>query len=85
MRHALIERSTGKVVNVIEAPKDWEVAQNLQVIATDVGNPGDTWDGAEFIRPPLPQRVPTPRELYEATGTTQEKLDVIAQRLGLKE
>lgn len=59
MRKAIVENATGKVVNVIELPPGWAAgnpsywqppAGHTVVDATLGGSPGDTWDGAQFVR-----------------------------------
>lgn len=61
MRKALIETTTGKVLNVIEWQPDssWPVPVGCQLIdAANNGSPGDTWDGTKFI--PVPPVITEP-------------------------
>ncbi len=51
-RKALVNNSTGLVVNVIEHENDsdWSIPDDHSLInAVDKGGPGDTWDGNSFI------------------------------------
>lgn len=56
MKKAVIENSTGLVVNVIElndawtgAESEWQPPKNHSVIDALDCQPGDTWDGTSFI------------------------------------
>ncbi len=53
-RKALINDSTGFVVNVIEHEddSDWTIPNGHSLIdAVGKGGPGDTWNGNNFIKP----------------------------------
>lgn len=61
MRKALVEISTGLVVNIIEHEddSDWQVPVGHElVLAEDIGSPGDTWDGTQFISVPIVPGIP---------------------------
>ena len=54
MRKAVVRDSDGFVENVIEikAKANWPTPEGRHLVkATKSGSPGDTWDGANFIRP----------------------------------
>jgi hypothetical protein len=61
MRHALINSSTGMVVNVImldpevqaDPKRAWPVPDGHEVVASDTAHPGDHWDGTKFTTPPV--------------------------------
>ena len=61
MKRALIETSSGLVVNWIEIEEgsQWEAPEGHHLHATDGGGIGDTWDGLQFISPPQEEFVPT--------------------------
>ena len=75
MRKALIENTTGLVVNMVEAGADWKPPVGHAVIAPGTGNIGDTWDGAKFVTPPpSPEQVArTKREEARARAITAIK------------
>lgn len=53
-RKALVEDSTGLVVNVIEIEdsSNWPIPNgHFLIVATDKGGTGDTWNGSDFIIP----------------------------------
>lgn len=76
MKHTILD-ADGTVTRLIE----WD--GNAELSLPD-GHSVRRYQSGDYV--PVPERQgPTPRELYEAAGTTQAKLDVIAQRLGLKE
>jgi hypothetical protein len=59
MKKAIVERSTGIVLNVIELEPDndgtfnhWQTPDGCDLIDSDGAGPGWTWDGAIFSRPP---------------------------------
>lgn len=61
MRRALIESSTGKMVNVIEIEADsiWQPPEGCELLDeanSQQASPGDTWDGTNFI--PAPEPIP---------------------------
>lgn len=58
MRIAIIE--DGKVTGVLLAREGWE-ANFPNGVESDTANVGDTWDGAQFIPPPMP--APTADDL----------------------
>lgn len=51
MRYAIVK--DGVVVNALalDDPEGWPLGDGEQLIATDEGSPGDTWDGVKFTRP----------------------------------
>lgn len=62
-RKALIEESTGKVVNVVEFEDgafNWQPPIGHKLMEAANGSPGDTWDGTKFI-----PREPTPEQIAE--------------------
>jgi len=82
MRFAVVD-SNGLVVNVIEAPDDWEV-EGHTFVQTDVGGPGDTYDAqAEAFTPVKVVSEPSAREQYEAAATPAERMAILAKELGL--
>jgi len=58
-RHAIIEQSTGHVLNVCEWDGDetkWKPDPGCFAVRSDVASPGDAYDGVTFTRPePTPQ------------------------------
>lgn len=69
MKKALIEITTGKVVNVILAEADWAPPAGYTVKPADHTSVGDTWDGQKFIAapPPLPDpKMEARRRLIDA-------------------
>ena len=56
MRKALIEISTGKVVNVLIVESDgvFVAPQGFTLQDAGTGGPGDTWNGTVFAAAPLP-------------------------------
>ena len=55
MRKAIIQENDGLVVNVVEIefPTDWQPPPGCYCIDAGDASPGDTWNGEEFIKPPL--------------------------------
>ena len=56
MRKALVRQSDGYVVNVIEIEEgaNWQPPDGCYLIDAGDSSPGDTWDGARFVKPELP-------------------------------
>jgi len=69
-RQALIEITTGRVINVIELENTsiWRVPVGHMLIESDIAGPGDTWDGRDFIIPTPPPPDPDVVELRELGG-----------------
>ncbi len=82
MRKVLI-RADGLVVNVIEWNPDgkWVIPENHILMDLPDASPGDVWDGRKLIK--QTKEVDQDRINYEAANTDKERLDVIAQKLGL--
>ncbi len=86
MRKALIETTTGMVVNIIEIEDgaNWQPLAGHEIQDALKASPGDTWDGVKFIPPPP---APPPidwKAQWVAADTAAKKLSVIAKRLGLE-
>ena len=64
--------SNGIVSNAVEADEAWVAANGA--IFSDIGNIGDLYDGANFIKPPPP--TPTQAQLVDAV---QGRLDKAAK------
>ena len=78
MRHAVIDDRNGQVVNVIEAPENWDgVGSGFTLVASETAGPGDTWDGSVFVRPTLaPISVPDlTQSVTDASSITFSPLD----------
>ena len=60
MRKALIELTTGMVVNIIEIEDgvNWQPSSGHKLIEAGNASLGDTWDGSKFV-----SRLPTAEEL----------------------
>ena len=72
MRKALVQKSTGLVLNVIEIANDavWTMPEGCSLIDAELaGGPGDTWDGKVFIPAPAP---PAPKPTLEERVTVLE-------------
>ena len=82
-RYAVIEKTTGKVTNVIEwnGTAAWTPPTGHVVRQSDIAGPGDTWDGSRFVRPVLTPATDE-RAVFEA-ATVTDKLKMLAQRVGL--
>lgn len=86
MRYAVINSATGLVDNVIllADPAQWPVPSGHQIVQSDTGNVGDTWNGAGFVSPPAsapppPYVPPTPRQWLERLSmATQLGLETAA-------
>lgn len=64
MQFAIIETSSGSVVNVVEWDGDteaWQPPEGCEAIQSDTARIGDTWNGEHFISPPEP--TPTPEQV----------------------
>jgi len=74
MRHALIERTTGVVINVIELEpgSQWSVPPGTLTIPSETASPGYRWDGKSFHRtnPETPQ--------LSGALTAEARLDALA-------
>ena len=93
MRQAVIETTTGKVVNVIELEADaaWApppgqfVRAAVTAAPRSVAGPGDTWDGTRFNKAADP--APTPREIartaaiakLQALGLTRAEIAALLE------
>lgn len=68
----IIEAVTGHVVNVVvlEAGADWTPPEG-HTIGPDGGQIGDTWDGAQYVRPERPAE-PEPVVAAPATAPAEE-------------
>lgn len=75
MRVALVERATGKVVNVIVVEGAWAPPEGYDLVdASKDGGPGDTWDGMVFSHPPSD---PSPSPVDEAVEDVVDAIDVL--------
>ena len=84
MRTAVIEISSGKVVNCIELEPgaNWTPPTGCFVLASADAGPGDTWNGILFVKPPAP---PTPPTLAEQLGVlAQPMVDQIKTMLNAR-
>lgn len=54
--------AAGLVENVIEADDGFTLPGKTLIAALDA-NPGDTWDGAQFVKPPAPAPSPVPQSV----------------------
>lgn len=91
MNKAIVRDSDGLVANVVSLPDDWtgrdgewRPDEGHSLIDQGRGQPGDTWDGTEFVRPALKTRVDPDAELAEAitNATTLDELkDALLSRL----
>jgi hypothetical protein len=60
IRKILIEKSTGLVLNVVmyDSEANWSPLTSEELVDDAVGvSIGDTWDGSQFIAPPLPPKT----------------------------
>ena len=89
MRKAMVRDSDGYVVNVIEIEKgaDWQLPPEHSLIDAGDGSPGDTWDGVQFIKPPVEPTIDWQAEWQAAkvNGKIVKQIKVIARRLGLED
>ena len=60
MRKALIRQLDGFVENIIEIEKEskWQPPEGCYLIDIGDASPGDTWDGAKFIKLITPEPEP---------------------------
>lgn len=67
MRKAVIRKTDGLVVNIIEwkPSSKWQPPEGCHLIAAGKGSPGDTWDGKKFVKPVLPEPEPVRDRLAE--------------------
>lgn len=77
MRKAIVRTDDGFVVNVIEIKNksSWTPPKGSSLIDAKDGSPGDTWDGKQFIKPPL---IPAPVSELEVL---KEDIDDLKARL----
>ena len=81
MRYAVIN-GANTVVNVIDAPEGWTVADHT-LVASNTAQKRDTWDGSAFTTPVV--SVPaTLQEQYAALSTATARISFIAQQMGLE-
>ena len=80
-RYAVID-GTNTVVNVIEAPSGWTIADHT-LVTSDTAQKRDTWDGSAFTTPVV-SRPQTAQEQYAALTTATARISFIAQQLGLE-
>jgi hypothetical protein len=81
MRYAVVN-SDNVVVNVIEAPKDWQV-EGHRVIVSKSASSGDTYIDQKFATPAKPEPEPTMQDRYGAATTQAAKLAILAEHVGL--
>ena len=84
MRKAVVRKSDGYVENVIEWAEgaNWQPPEGCYLVDALDGSPGDTWDGAKFIKmPPPPPSVDWQTEWDKASPT--DKINVLARMLGI--
>jgi len=82
MRYAVIN-SANTVVNVIDAPEGWTVADHT-LVASDTASKGDTWDGSVFTTPVV-SSSPGLKEQYTALTNNTERISLMAENLGFKD
>ena len=58
MRYAVVEDATDLVVNVVEAEEAFEIPAHT-MYPGEMANIGDTFDGTNYIPPPLPPASPS--------------------------
>lgn len=58
MRYAVVENATNLVDNVVEADAAFQIPDHSMVPGEEA-NIGDTYDGTNFIPPPLPPLPPS--------------------------
>jgi len=78
MRRALVETTTGKVLNVIAIEKGakWQLPKGcILVNADNAGGTGDTWDGKMFI--PAPEPEPTGPSLEDRVKALEGKAAIV--------
>ena len=73
-RYAIIERITGKVVNVVvwDGGPSWAPPANCDARLSDVAGPGDTWNGTRYIKPSAP--LLPPPTLEERVAALERKV-----------
>ena len=82
MRYAVIN-GANTVVNVIDAPEGWTVADHT-LVASNTAQKRDTWDGSAFTTPVV--SVPaTLQAQYAALSNDAERISLIAQNLGFED
>lgn len=76
MRHALIEKATGVVINVIELEpgSQWSAPPGTLTVPSATASPGDRWDGASFQR----QDAAVPTAPGPGALTAEARLDALA-------
>lgn len=79
MRYAIVDKESGKVVNVVEwdGERGWSPPEGCEAIRSDDAQVGCTWDGSTFASAPVPEAVIDPdEELATAikAATTLEEL-----------
>jgi hypothetical protein len=86
VRKAVVRETDGFVVNVIEIdfPTAWQPPEGCYCVdAEKDGSPGDTWNGAKFIRPE-PEPVIPPRDLAAEVDQLKADLQAIKTKVGMK-
>jgi hypothetical protein len=82
MRYAVIN-GANTVVNVIDAPEGWTVADHT-LVASNTAQKRDTWDGSAFTTPVV--SVPaTLQAQYAALSNDAERISLMAQNLGFED
>ncbi len=82
MRYAVIN-GANTVVNVIDAPEGWTVADHT-LVASDTAQKKDTWDGSAFDTPVVSVPV-TLQAQYAALSNDAERISLMAQNLGFQD
>ena len=82
MRYAVIN-GANTVVNVIDAPEGWTVADHT-LVASNTAQKRDTWDGSAFTTPVV--SVPaTLQAQYAALSNDAARISLMAQNLGFED
>lgn len=84
-RYAIVKGGVVEGVCLWDGESEWEAPSGSQLIPADGTNaaPGDDYDGANFVKQVVPERVKTPEELQREADYQSAKDKLIA--LGLTE
>lgn len=88
IRKALMEKATGRVVNIImhDPAAAWACPEDCELQDALDASPGDTWDGAQYVKAPRQlSRLQKARAAYKAATTDAERLQVLARYLAIME
>ena len=81
MRKAVVKQSNGFVVNVIEWEEGslWQLPKDCILIDALNASPGDTWNGASFIKPEVAPPEPV-RDIFAEIDDLKARIEKLGKK-----